>query len=84
VLRPCLERGCPRLSRKTRCPEHERAREVRRGTSTQRGYNAEYRRNRAIVLAASGVCAYCGKPAETARAVSGLVKTLGVDALRRG
>lgn len=69
--RPCLERGCPNLTPKTRCPLHERsnqrARDLRRGTAAQRGYNAEYQRNRAKVLAEGGPCAWgCGRPATTA------------------
>jgi 5-methylcytosine-specific restriction protein A len=38
--RPCLEAGCPRLAQpgKARCPEHHRARDRQRGSTTQRGY----------------------------------------------
>lgn len=45
----------------------QRNRDARRGTPAQRGYNAEYLRNRRAVLAASdGRCAWgCGRPATT-------------------
>lgn len=38
----CIEDGCPKLTRKTRCSEHERAKDKARGTRQQRGYDAEY------------------------------------------
>lgn len=38
------------------CPACERGRDARRGTSTQRGYDADYRRRRAAVIAAEPWC----------------------------
>ena len=66
ALKPCLERNCGRLSPNTRCPTHtqakDRARDQRRGTRQQRGLDAEYDRNRTILLANVFVCAVCGRP----------------------
>jgi hypothetical protein len=44
ALRRCLD--CPRLTSRSRCPEHERARSRARGTTTQRGYDANHQRLR--------------------------------------
>lgn len=46
-VRVCLEPGCPTLTRKSRCTEHERAREKARGTRQERGYDAAHYRLRA-------------------------------------
>lgn len=60
--RPCIEPGCPTLTSKTRCAAHERERQQVRG---HRGMDAEYRRHRLIVLAASDICWRCHKPGAT-------------------
>jgi len=65
---------CPRralIDTGSRCSScrsaYQRRRDARRGTPAQRGYNAEYQRNRKAVLAASdGMCAWgCGRAATT-------------------
>ncbi len=66
VYRPCLEPGCPELARKgPRCPAHtiahQRDYDQRRGSPLQRGFDAEYARNRKIVLANAVSCAVCGE-----------------------
>jgi hypothetical protein len=61
--RPCLD--CGRLSPKTRCPPCNRARDRKRGTTSQRGYNAEHQRLRAHLVATyhpSDLCPKCGLP----------------------
>jgi len=69
VQRPCLTCGAPCTA--SRCPSctraRQRVRDAWRGSARQRGYNAEYERNRKLVLAASdGVCAWCHRrPATT-------------------
>lgn len=64
ALKPCLD--CGALSPGPRCPAHQRARDgaryARRGTRQQRGLDATYDRNRAILLANATVCAHCGRP----------------------
>lgn len=62
--RVCLETGCPTLTDRTRCPEHERERDRARGSSTERGYGTEHRKLRAqLAPAAIGTnCHFCGKP----------------------
>ena len=45
--RVCIEDGCPTLTDKTRCTQHERARDKARGTRQQRGYGAEHTQLRA-------------------------------------
>lgn len=46
MYRPCLGPDCPELvdAPATRCPDHARAQEVRRGSPAQRGYDARHRR----------------------------------------
>jgi 5-methylcytosine-specific restriction endonuclease McrA len=68
-LKPCLGlpgHPCGKLSQDTRCPAHKQltnqAREARRGTRQERGLDAEYDRNRIILLANVTVCAVCGEP----------------------
>ena len=60
MLRPCLEPGCPHLTPRTRCSEHERARGKRRGSTTQRGYGGEHQKARAALAGKYLVCGYCG------------------------
>ena len=62
MQRPCIERGCPNLTPRTRCPAHERERDARRGSSTQRGYGAEHQRARERLRATlPAPCGYgCG------------------------
>lgn len=40
--RPCLEPGCGRITSRTRCHEHERAKDRARGTRQERGYDVEH------------------------------------------
>ena len=44
ALHPCAEPGCPALVVAGRCPTHTRQQEQQRGSSTQRGYDARWRR----------------------------------------
>ena len=65
-LRVCTEPGCPVLGKSTRCPDHTRERDQARGTRQQRGYGAEYDRERkqiADALAQGRVlhCWRCGR-----------------------
>lgn len=66
--RPCANPGCPTPvpHGTSRCPEHTRARDRARGTSTQRGYGSGYQRLRAslapIVEAGRATCWRCGTP----------------------
>jgi hypothetical protein len=70
--RPCIEAHCQRLALpgKARCSSHNaersRARDRRRGTRQQRGYDAAYERARAALLASGPACRWCGAPATTA------------------
>src|SRR5437867_12064203 len=64
LMRPCPGR-CGRLiaSPARRCPACERARDVARGTTTERGLGWSYQRKRERVLARDGyVCWLCGLP----------------------
>jgi hypothetical protein len=66
--RPCLD--CGAVSTRTRCPAcaslRSRARDARRGTSTERGYDGDHRRLRRqwapLVDAGLVDCARCGRP----------------------
>ena len=46
-MRVCAEPGCPELQPESRCLEHRRQGERKRGTRQQRGYGAEHDRLRA-------------------------------------
>lgn len=41
-MKPCLEPGCPKLTKATRCPDHARAKDRARGTKQERGYGPEH------------------------------------------
>ncbi len=68
--RPCLGTGtpCPRTAPpgKSRCDNCRSIIEARRGTRQQRGYDADYQRARADLLATRSPCYWCGQPATTA------------------
>lgn len=70
--RVCAEIGCPVLTDRTRCPEHARAKDRARGTSTDRGYGAEHRKLRAALAPAAvgTVCHFCGQPIEAGQKVA--------------
>lgn len=50
-MRVCIVSGCGELTPKTRCPEHARAKSRDAGTKQQRGYDAEYDRQRRADIA---------------------------------
>ena len=64
--RVCLEPGCPVIinTGKSRCAEHERQRDKARGTSSQRGYDYQHQKIRALdkrnVDAGMAHCWRCG------------------------
>lgn len=65
-LRPCLEPRCPALVRSGRCQTHAhlspaRFADQRRGTATQRGYGAAWRRLRDAVLREEPLCRICSE-----------------------
>ena len=61
-VRPCIERGCPNTTGRTRCPEHERMRDRMRGSTAARGYGLEHQRARdALRALLPAPCGYgCG------------------------
>jgi hypothetical protein len=61
-MRPCIEAGCPALTNRTRCTTHERLRERRRGTPSQRGYDSRHQAARlALKAMLPDECGYgCG------------------------
>jgi hypothetical protein len=63
-MQVCAEPGCPELTNRTRCTEHDRAKDKRRGSSKQRGYDAGYRRARAQVIREETDCWICGEPVD--------------------
>lgn len=65
-MRPCVHPGCPVLTERTRCTQHERQRERQRGSPTARGLDAGYQRERRALLADDPPCWRCGAPATTA------------------
>lgn len=60
---PCLD--CGKLTRRSRCAKHERAKDRQRGTAAQRGYGQQHRQLRAALLAdldPRQPCPRCGQP----------------------
>lgn len=57
----CAEPGCPERvpHGSARCPAHERARELRRGTAAARGYGREWQAYRRRFLAKHPLCVVC-------------------------
>ena len=59
----CAHVGCSQLTSERHCQVHKRQREqqrtAKRGTATQRGYDAEWRRIRAAILEAEPLCRMC-------------------------
>ena len=70
ALHPCTEPGCPALTAAARCPTHDLKRRYYelhpRGSSTQQGYGARWRKLRARVLAEESTCRQCGAPSTVA------------------
>lgn len=65
----CAAPGCPRLvtgGGRSRCPEHTRLADRRRGNRHERGYGAEWERLSRAILERDGYrCCYCGGYART-------------------
>jgi 5-methylcytosine-specific restriction protein A len=61
AARPCTKPGCPALVRgsSSRCPAHERERDAARGTSSERGYGADWQAARRAFLAEHPSCVAC-------------------------
>lgn len=59
--RPCRYPGCPNLCESgTYCPEHSAGSPDRlRGSATERGYDAKWRRARKRFLRSHPLCAHC-------------------------
>lgn len=61
----CYTPGCRKVVTSTRpCPDHPRQSWARGRSRQERGYDAEYVRNRAIVMGRAASCAGCGAPAQ--------------------
>jgi len=60
---PCPTPGCPELVKSGRCNRHAaslaRAHDERRGSSSERGYDAKWRRIRARALRLEPLCRFC-------------------------
>ena len=69
---PCNRPGCPALTHARfceRCGKAERARFDReRGTAASRGYDARWRKRRAIYLGAHPLCRHCAAKGRTTAA----------------
>jgi len=70
ALQYCAAPNCRALVRKGRCEAHARpawsgAGGTSRASAAERGYDATYRRNRAIVLRRDPVCLLCGAAPST-------------------
>ena len=62
-MKVCLEPGCPTLTERTRCTEHERAKDKARGTSTERGYDYAFEKAKCEPeYVNANRCAECGEP----------------------
>ena len=67
-MRICID--CRKVCEKSPCnkcrSKRNQLRDAKRGTTTERGYGAEYQRLRKELLADNPPCYWCGKPATTA------------------
>ena len=81
-LKPCSYPGCPNLTTGGRCPLHRRP--DTRPTATERGYDAEWRRLRAIHLRDNPYCVTCERMGKLEKAVDvdHIIPHKGDDALR--
>jgi hypothetical protein len=60
-LRPCSIPGCPSLTSRGRCDAHRRESDALRGSSAERGYDADHRRLRILCFVRDGWrCVDCG------------------------
>lgn len=68
AMHPCRDHGCARPvpAGVTRCPEHTRAHDAKRGSRKQRGYGTDHQRLRLalapLVQAGRATCWRCGLP----------------------
>lgn len=66
---PCAQPGCPAIGRERYCPIHARAARRRedqnRPSPALRGYDARWRRIRAVFLATHRICGQCSKAQAT-------------------
>lgn len=78
-LRPCIHPGCVALTKGTRCPAHEKARnrvvnrkrDAKRGTAAQRSYGKVHQatRDALLPLAYGQPCPRCGRPMQPGQAL---------------
>ena len=82
--RVCAEAGCPLITDSTRCPDHTRAKDKARGTTTQRGYGSQHQGARAAWQRRidAGEQVTCWRPNCTER-ITGRTWHLGHDDLDR-
>lgn len=70
--KPCSAPGCQALTRERFCTRHQcsyqRQDQRRRGTATQRGYGARWRRARRLFLIGHPLCAECLRDGRTTAA----------------
>ncbi len=60
-MRPCSYSGCPELTRERFCDKHKRTIDTMRGTATERGYDARWRKARLRYLRQQPLCAECDR-----------------------
>lgn len=64
---PCSHPGCPERTKKRFCDRHYKMyigrQDAERGTSSQRGYGATWRKLRTMVLSGEPLCRQCGTAA---------------------
>lgn len=74
-MKVCIERGCPKLTRGTRCERHEAEFQLRKASEydaqrpspAARGYDERHREWRAKVLKRDPICVCgCGEPSTVA------------------
>jgi hypothetical protein len=60
-MRPCIEPGCTRLTKRTRCATHQQQRDARRNADPRRiaRYGGDWPAERAAIIAAQPWCSIC-------------------------
>ena len=67
-LKPCRHPGCPELTAGLYCMEHEKIHRNDRVTSTSRGYDSRWKRERKRFLKVHPLCEYCKKQGKFVKA----------------
>lgn len=64
--KPCSQPGCSALTRERFCDNHKKRDDLKRGTASERGYDARWRKARKHFLTLNPLCVHCSKDGKIA------------------